>query len=397
MKPSMTRFALVLALASWTLAGAEIPAGTELQIRLKTRVSSQQSKPGDPVEAVFIAPVVAAGQVWIAPGEVLKGRVYAVQPAGPDGDPRATLDLDFNEWRGTKISTRVLSVDNARETVDDAGKITGIAASETLTAQMDRAVEKISQRAGKLGDFLQVAKSAFLKKAEVDIVYEPGVEMALRLNKALSVDQPADMQLPAIPNAAELEALVNAQPFQTVAENPPKPSDITNLMFIGSRGRLEAAFRAAGWNPAAELNAQSGLETFRAVAENRGYKEAPMSVLLLDGQKPDLVFQKQHNTFAKRHHLRIYQRPVTFQGLPVWVCAATHDIGIEFSPENRTFIHKIDPKIDAERAKVVNDFLLTGMVKGLALAPRPAVPTQGRNATGDEILTDGAMAVLLLE
>ena len=29
-----------------------------------------------------------------------------------------------------------------------------------------------------------------------------------------------------------------------------------------------------------------------------------------------------------------------------WVCAATHDIGIEFSEENRTFIHKIDPRID---------------------------------------------------
>ena len=122
-----------------------------------------------------------------------------------------------------------------------------------------------------------------------------------------------------------------------------------------------------------------------------------MSILLLEGQRPDLVFQKQHNTFAKRHHLRIWRRPVEFRGLPVWVCAATHDIGIEFSMENRTFIHKIDPEIDRERAKVVNDFLLTGMVKGLALVPRPAAPREGMNATGDQIRTDGAMAVLLVE
>jgi len=145
------------------------------------------------------------------------------------------------------------------------------------------------------------------------------------------------------------------------------------------------------------LNAASGLETFRAIAELRGYKEAPMSVLLLDGRKPDLVFQKQNNTFAKRHHLRIWARPASFEARPVWVCAATHDIGIEFSPENRTFIHKIDSEIDRERAKVVNDLLFGGRVRGLALVDRPKAPRQTRNATGDAVSTDGRMAVLVLE
>jgi hypothetical protein len=34
------------------------------------------------------------------------------------------------------------------------------------------------------------------------------------------------------------------------------------------------------------------------------------------------------------------------------------------------------------------------MVKALALVDRPAVPTKGYNATGDQLLTDGRMAVL---
>jgi hypothetical protein len=37
----------------------------------------------------------------------------------------------------------------------------------------------------------------------------------------------------------------------------------------------------------AKLNGVSKLETFRAMAENRGYQEAPVSVLLLDGQPPE--------------------------------------------------------------------------------------------------------------
>jgi hypothetical protein len=122
-----------------------------------------------------------------------------------------------------------------------------------------------------------------------------------------------------------------------------------------------------------------------------------MSVLLLDGQKPDLVFQKQYNTFAKRHHLRIYRRPARFRNRDVWVCSATHDTGIEFSAPNRTFIHKINSNIDDERRKVVNDLLFTGLVKGQALVARPHVPTNGENATGDKLVTDGKMAVLLFE
>jgi len=43
---------------------------------------------------------------------------------------------------------------------------------------------------------------------------------------------------------------------------------------------------------------------------------------------------------------------------------------------------------------VVNDLLFTGMIKGLSLVDRPGVPTKGFNATGDQILTDGRMAVL---
>src|SRR5690242_21612463 len=54
-------------------------------------------------------------------------------------------------------------------------------------------------------------------------------------------------------------------------------------------------------------------------------------------------------------------------GQPVWAVAATHDTGISFSQEDRTFIHKIDSQIDRERAKVVSDLLFTGRVQGVEL------------------------------
>jgi hypothetical protein len=75
------------------------------------------------------------------------------------------------------------------------------------------------------------------------------------------------------------------------------------------------------------------------------------------------------------------------------VCSATHDTGIDYSEQDRTFIHKIDSQIDRERAKVVNDLLFTGLVRGLSLVGRD-IPAGLSNATGDSLQTDGSLAVI---
>jgi alkanesulfonate monooxygenase SsuD/methylene tetrahydromethanopterin reductase-like flavin-dependent oxidoreductase (luciferase family) len=256
----------------------------------------------------------------------------------------------------------------------------------------------MSETHSRLSDFLGTVSTSVLKEPEPEIDYQPGVEMTLALTKPLqsTVKVTPPSVTPVTPETAIYDT-VNSQPFQTKTDGQGIPSDMTNLMFLGTPEQLQAAFTAAGWTSAAHLSTQSGLEVFRAVAEMRGYKEAPMSILLLDGNKPDFDFEKQNNTFAKRHHLRIWRRPGDFQGHPVWVCAATHDIGIDFSAEKRNFIHKIDSEIDRERAKVVNDLMLSGHVKALSLVARPATPQHSQNATGDKLETDGRMAVLLLD
>jgi hypothetical protein len=383
---------------------AEVPAGTPIEVRLESKLSSNQSKAGDEVRAAVIAPVIADGKVVIPAGSTIIGKVKQAQPS-TNGQDRASLALEFGEIAATngkpaKLAAKISSIDNARESVDESGRIWGILASETLTAQIDKGLEKLGQKSSGLAEVLQVAKSAVLKQAETEIGYGPGSEMTLVLTQKLALngakmDSGYRDPKPVGPQD-ELVALVNREPFRSRALKPPQPSDITNIMLIGSQQAVEAAFAAAGWHIAAALGKRSGLETFRAIAEGRGYAEAPVSILLLDDKKPDLVFQKQNNTFAKRHHLRIWQRPDTFDGQSVWVVAATHDIDIEFSPESRTFIHKIDPQIGRERAKVVSDLLATRMVQGLALVDRPEVPTESQNATGDKLETDGAMAVLEL-
>ena len=381
----------------------QAPMGTRIFIRLKSAVSTRSSKPADPVEAVVIAPVEANGRTVIAAGAEVRGTVEKVAQPSADGE-RAALLLRFTSVRtgGARrvIVGRVESVDNARETVDDQGQIDGILASETVGGRLDAGLSKLGEEYTGFADILSAAKNAVFQQASTDISYPPGVEMTLRLAERLELppgktSASAPVARPLAGRAA-LALLVEREPFRTMAQRPPVPSDITNLLLVGAGDALRRAFTEAGWSIAASLNPVSKFEALRALAEDRGYSEAPVSVLLLDGKPPDLVFEKTNNTFARRHHLRIWRRPGNLRGKPVWAAAATHDIGIDFSEAERTFIHRIDSQIDRERDKVVNDLLFTGHVERFDLVERPAVPRQGRNATGDNLETDGRIAVLLL-
>jgi hypothetical protein len=149
--------------------------------------------------------------------------------------------------------------------------------------------------------------------------------------------------------------------------------------------------------PAENLDIKTEAVTFFAVAAHHSYREGPVSSLLVDGQRPTRVFEKETNTFAQRHHIRIWRTQQTFEDRPVWIGAGTHDIGITFSRKARTFSHSVAPDIDKERSKIENDLIFTGDVAVAGLIGRPAAPRSFKNATGDNLQTDGAIAVLRLK
>ena len=396
-------FLILATLLSPAASALQLPAGTPVEIRLKTKVGSTASHPKDPVEAEVIAPVRAGSIYAIPAGAAVHGIVVEAQPCA--GEDRALLILQFQTvdvaGAPTPITARVAVIDNAREKVDDQGRIIGVLASDTSAGKIDAEVNKISDKLGGLGSLLSSATKAVTRRIDQEITYEPGVEMTLSLTAPAVLKAPGGpgplANLRPVADRSALAAFAAAQPFQTMAEKPPKNSDLTNLMLIGDKEQIEQAFSDAGWHVASSLNPVAKFETIEALAEDRGYSEAPVSILLLEGRPPDIVFEKLNNTFARRHHLRIWQRPDAWQGRPVWVVAATHDMGINFSPATRNFIHRIDSSIDREREKVVNDLVLTGSINSMLMVDRAAIPKNAQNATGDNLVTDGKMAVLLFK
>jgi hypothetical protein len=264
-----------------------IPAGTELPVRLRAEVGSR-SHAGSLVEAVVIAGPAA--------GAVVRGVVAdAHRKSKPQG--RAVLQLQFRELAMSAavvpIEARVSAVDNARETVGDDGVIFGLRPLRARPSKIEDVLILAAHAHPVVLATMEASRLVLSRALRPEIEYPAGVEMRLVLARAVEVNPPRRTEIAALPDSAELRAIVDAQPLRTMAARPPDPSDITNLVFVGEEQVLNAAFSAAGWTPADSTTFGTAMETFLAVAERHSYRHAPVSVLLLEGAKPDLVFQKQ--------------------------------------------------------------------------------------------------------
>jgi hypothetical protein len=108
------------------------------------------------------------------------------------------------------------------------------------------------------------------------------------------------------------------------------------------------------------------------------------------------VFQKQTNTFAKRHHVRLWPARGASPEGEAWIGAATHDIGLEFSHTTKNYTHRIDGNVDDERRSLLTDLVTTGSALRFGFVARPDVPQNALNATGDAVTTDGRLAIVWL-
>ena len=90
----------------------EIPAGTELQVRLNQTLGSAISRPGETFEATLDTPIVAGDRVIVPKGVALKGRIIQAVPSGRLKTPARlalTLDALLVDGEAYPISTTALS------------------------------------------------------------------------------------------------------------------------------------------------------------------------------------------------------------------------------------------------------------------------------------------------
>jgi hypothetical protein len=384
----------------------EVPAGTRLEIRLTSTVGSYASKAGSPVSAVLIAPVRVGGELLLPAGSVLTGTVKSVRRVGLGIlHETAAMSLQFDsiilpDDETLPLAAKVVAVDNGRERVEKNGEIGGV----RMTSSVAYRVSGYIRMAMMLNVHAELAawaiKTLVVQVPEPEIYFKPGVELSLTLSELLPARAQSDPEdwprKLADSERDSIDGLIAATPSRTTDPGNHRPSDIVNLMLVGSREQVLNAFLAAGWSEAAPCNMHSRLAGVRAFIESRGSDSFPMTKLLLDDQAADLSLQKGLNDMSKRHHVRIWKQGQTLDGQEVWAAAATRDIDFAYMHHGAAMTHRIDGNIDQERDKIAYDLAYTSYVDVLDWQERSSLPGVTRNGTGDVMTTDKKIAVLRL-
>lgn len=376
-----------------------VPAGTVLYLHLQTAVSTKTSQPGQAITASLAREVDVQGGTAIPFGSALRGAIEKCsQPAA--SDQRAELLLSFGQLTipgegNFPLKGLLSAVSNARESLLADGTITGVLESEAPASLLSGALQKLGQIDSSVSDEIQKQKIGQVNSA---IEFPVGTDIQFTLTEPLSlkrlVPSAGPAQLPAGLHASVADVLANAPKRAASKDN--HPGDPLNLVFIGTAQEIEQAFRQAGWTEPKKENQKSIWKTGLAVINDDGYDAAPVSDLYLFGRKEDLAFEKTLNTFNKRHHLRLWQTQTSApDGRPIWLAAATHDVGIDIHPG--VISHATDPNLDDERAQVGCDLFAGGAVQAAELIAPPHPLSSGMTATGGAWHTDGRLFVIDLK
>jgi len=184
-----------------------------------------------------------------------------------------------------------------------------------------------------------------------------------------------------------------------VADKQGNPGDMINFLIVGSAAGTERVFKAAGWVTVDADVAGAVIQGVLDSLSHVSYLTMPMSQLYLFGRPQDVGWAHAEPLMvvASRHHLRLWQAPFQAAGLPLWIGAATHDIGFERDRRNNGVTHKIDPDVDLERAFVEKTLTSTGMVAETSYVLPDKAVRDAKTATGGSFHSDGRVLVLKLE
>jgi LssY-like putative type I secretion system component LssY len=385
-------------------AAGEQTADHTFRIRLLQPVSSYSSKAGSSVRGMLIESPRCDGVPIFTVGTLVEGYIKSVHKVGMGFRHEvATLEIEFDRIRPDhappiEIRARVLEVDNAREKVRN-GVIHGIRSNNTPQDHLTSRLQYVSMWDPDLFWILPIYRAVFPVVPEPELYFPAGTDWLLELVTPLPavsayIGAPDNREF----DRSEREAL--DQKVLSVPERTTTPkgldTDVVNLAFIGSREQLRDSFESAGWKSSDARSFRTVLREIHAFLLLRNYPSGPMSEQLLGGKTADSTWEKGLDSIARRDHLRIWSEPDAWEGKPVWLSASTRDIGASLSLRRGRFIHLVNPDIDEERERVVRDLTLSGCVDAVHYAPRPAMPHSVENATGRELQTDGAIAILQL-
>ncbi len=176
-----------------------------------------------------------------------------------------------------------------------------------------------------------------------------------------------------------------------------RAGDPINIQITGTDGQIGAAFAAAGWYRADEIDLITSMRISADSVLGRRYSTAPVSNLYLYGRKEDMAFERPGSNVRMRDHIRLWNTGHNGEDKrPGWIGSVTKDVKVELSRTDYLPTHGISPDLDGERSLLISELAKTGFVIKETTRPGFGKETRGVNGGGDPYFTDGQVAVLAL-
>jgi hypothetical protein len=347
-------------------------SGTPINLQLTQTISSARAHNGDRLAFQVIDDVTVDGFTVIRAGASAQGTVIAVRGKRPLGI-------------GGKIILRLDSVElTTGETITVAAQKEFKGRSHTIRMAVGMAITAAV--------YLPATPVLLLSRGRDSTVLKGTQITAYTIRDSLLDAQ----NLPVAPNqGSELNEMVKLLPPR-VMNGEGREGDMLNLIFMAKEEDLQQAFTRAGW-----LNVEkSKTQIFwHLLLQRKRYTKLPMDRLYVFGRPQDYSFALPDplSIVARRHHLRIWRTDRVVDGVPLWVAAATHDVGIQFVKRKFRLYHTIDPNVDAEREFIAGNLAETRQVSREQYLTCSDPVFRAQTATGQPYYSDSRMLLLEMD
>jgi hypothetical protein len=372
------------------------PAGTSLPIRFLHSITGGRDSVGSPVLAQTFAALARDSCIIVPPFTQLTGRVIRSVDGRPLGR-RGELQLSFDSLEvrpGTWVGVHAVldSLEYARHgEITDSGIARGhrgpgrgeIAVAGSIAAAVDVSVIPVALLEGLF--FARSGPRASILAGEIGAVRFVSPVVVPARGGCMPVSTQPDLQAPA-----------DLPRFLPYAKNKrgTRTGDPINLIFLGNRGGLDAAFTRAGWARAHPKTLGSLAQEATAAIVSRPAVAAPVSTLYFAGREQDFTYERAGPTASIRDHVRLWLLD-TLAG--IWVGAATRDVGFRPEPLQGRVMHRIEPHIDDERDLITRSLEATSCADLLDYIRLPGARSTGRTLDGQRFSTDARTAVIRLQ
>ncbi len=346
-----------------------IADGTPVKLQLAQTVSSAHARYGEHLDFVVVEDVTVGGLLVIRAGTIASGSVTKVVG-------KRVLGL------GGKLFIKLDSVElvtGERDMLHARREFKGRSRTKLMAAGMILA-----------GLIYMPAAPVLLLSHGRDSTVLKGTEMTA------DIDGDSWVQSADLAKANESVTSLN----EKIALLPPRAldgqgreGDMINFVFVAKEDEFQQAFARAGWVKVDKIQTAAFL---RFLWERKHYDKLPMATFYVFGRAQDYSYALPDPTamLTRRHHLRIWKTDYEMNGSPIWVGAATYDMGIEVEKRKLWVTHRIDPNVDAERDFIARTLTKTHLVTQEEYLSSPEPVFHAQTASGEAYHSDSRIVLL---